>query len=360
MERLERENELLRGEVEQIRTALSRAEEEKGSIRREFEEFRQITRRTKGQWAEQLNELTDQVERQRRELESLRGGAGALHVSAGAGEGGRERTESSGTDSPWGDVEASALPVPAQTCPSLLTVELPEAHTSAINGVCFNESDSLLATCDAEGHVKLWDPITGHETGEVAVTGGSSHSLMSVHVLRTSLVTGGMDRTVYHFDITTGRIRKSFHEHRGPVFGCQFTPDGRRIVSGASDRTVKVWDVSSGRCARTISCKSAVRSCCVSGDGIFVVTGHMDNSVRLFDVRNGQCLADRDDLHASPVTSAEFSQGDGGSRVLTAGRDNVCRVLDGRTLDPLPWAHRPRGDEDAPAVAVFQCVLRSR
>lgn len=81
---------------------------------------------------------------------------------------------------------------------------------------------------------------------------------VNVHQLRDGrLLSGGMDRMMYLWDIRTGLQLCEFRGHLDSVFCVGELPDGR-LCSGSADCTVRIWSrfARSGRlghCERVIS-----------------------------------------------------------------------------------------------------------
>jgi WD40 repeat protein len=61
------------------------------------------------------------------------------------------------------------------------------------------------------------------------------------------LASAGHDRTVRLWDVTTGRLLRTFTGHTDVVYGLAWSPDGRRLATASWDGTVKVWDAADGR-----------------------------------------------------------------------------------------------------------------
>ncbi|MDQ0987163.1 WD40 repeat domain-containing serine/threonine protein kinase [Streptomyces sp. V2I9] len=88
--------------------------------------------------------------------------------------------------------------------------------------------------------------------------------------------------------------------HTGAVSALCFSPDGRLLLSGGRDRLILVWDVSSGRCVRVLKGHRApVTALRVTPDGQQVLaTGPTEYAVRVWEVGTGRFLR----FHARSAT----------------------------------------------------------
>ena len=91
------------------------------------------------------------------------------------------------------------------------------ADPSSVLGVAFSPDGKLLASADADGTVRLWDPITDQAARTIQAATGP---------------TGG-------------------------VFGVAFSPDGKLLASADGDGAVRLWDPVTGRAVRTIQANTA-------------------------------------------------------------------------------------------------------
>ena len=66
------------------------------------------------------------------------------------------------------------------------------------------------------------------------------------------LASGGRDRTVRLWNISTSTCLSVFNYHENWVRSVVIHPSGKYILSAGDDRTIRVMDISSQRCLRTI------------------------------------------------------------------------------------------------------------
>src|SRR3984893_19098576 len=65
------------------------------------------------------------------------------------------------------------------------------------------------------------------------------------------VLSGGWDNTLKLWDLTAGRLLRTFEGHSGSVTSVVFSPDGARTLSGSHDGTLKLWDAVTGALIRT-------------------------------------------------------------------------------------------------------------
>ena len=99
----------------------------------------------------------------------------------------------------------------------------------------------LVAALVAHSHFRAM--IAGHAGVEsVGVTPDGRRAISS----------GGVDNTVWVWDIDREAVLYELEGHRDYVMRVCVTPDGRRIVSGSADGTLRLWDLENGACLATL------------------------------------------------------------------------------------------------------------
>src|SRR5690242_9263887 len=72
------------------------------------------------------------------------------------------------------------------------------------------------------------------------------------------------------------------------VLSVAFSPDGRYALTGSNDWTARLWEVSTGRLVRTFTGHTGgVTSVAFSPDGTEALTASMDRTARLWDIQSG-------------------------------------------------------------------------
>src|SRR5262249_27204237 len=170
-----------------------------------------------------------------------------------------------------------------------------------------------------------------------------------------TLATGGRDRIVRLWDVSTGRPKEEMTGHHGQVLSLCFSPDGKTLASGAAfddlgrapngerlaapGGQAKLWDVREGKRLRTLDDPhAAVYHLAFGRDGRTLFTG--STRLRKWDLKLGGHGRERQ------TRGWEMAVSPDGRLLATGGR--VIEILTGKVLwkekAATPVAFSPDGD----------------
>lgn len=204
----------------------------------------------------------------------------------------------------------------------------PSTFIDRVIALDFSPEGKLLATGGGypsrSGELKIWDVASGALVRSVP----DAHS-DTICALRFSpdgkfIATGATDRTMKVFDVSSGKLLKTFEGHAHHVLGVAWRDDGMQLASASADVTAKIWDFASGEQQRTIEAFSKeVTAIAYVGTSHRVMTTCGDRYVRMFNADNGN----QDRIYFG-ATDFLYSLGltPDGSLVAAGGQDGILRV----------------------------------
>ncbi|KAK0630829.1 WD40-repeat-containing domain protein [Bombardia bombarda] len=176
--------------------------------------------------------------------------------------------------------------------------------------------DDILVSGGCDRDVRVWDLTTG-----VCLHTLRGHT-STVRCLKMSdantAISGSRDTTLRVWDIRTGLCRNVLVGHQASVRCLEIKDD--IVVSGSYDTTAKVWSISEGRCLHTLQGHYS-QIYAIAFDGVRVATGSLDTSVRIWNATTGECQAVLQG-HTSLVGQLQMR----GGTLVTGGSDGSVRV----------------------------------
>lgn len=132
----------------------------------------------------------------------------------------------------------------------------------------------------------------------------------------------------------TGDWIGTFEGHKGAVWGCALSRDGKRAATGAADFCAKIWDTDTGDEISSLSHSHIVRSVDFSSDNNFLLTGSNEKMVKVFDLNT----PDADPVtvgkgHTQAVRHALFAHND--KWIISTSDDRTVRFWERQTGEEI-------------------------
>jgi WD40 repeat protein len=200
-----------------------------------------------------------------------------------------------------------------------------EGHTGEVTALVMTPDGNRVVSGSWDKTLWVWDIASGKclrvlkgHTGWV--------SALAITPDGSRVVSGSRDRTLRVWDLASGECLRVLEGHGEEVYALAMTPDGRRVVSGSQDKTLRVWDIASGKRLRVLDAHTrGVKALAMPPDGRRVVSGSQDKTLRVWDIESGECLRVLEG-HTGEVYALAMTPD--GRRVVSGSRDRTLRVWD--------------------------------
>jgi RNA polymerase sigma factor (sigma-70 family) len=196
-----------------------------------------------------------------------------------------------------------------------------DAHAGAVLGLALAPQGDLLASCGADGTVKVWD---AQGLGKPQIFGGHADRVQSVAFLhhRRGVVSGSRDKSVRIWDIGRGQ-ETSLLKSPAAIEAVAVSPDDT-LVAAASGAAIRLWHAETGAEIAVLSIEGRTFfSVAFSPEGRLLAAAGDDGAIYLWDVATRQSAGTLE-KHSGPVRALAFSQD--GKHLASGSADKTAKV----------------------------------
>ncbi|HYH87034.1 MAG TPA: caspase family protein [Pyrinomonadaceae bacterium] len=162
------------------------------------------------------------------------------------------------------------------------------SYSSGVYSTAFSPDKRWFATGGKDKSVRVWEVSSGRRVRAFTDHTGWVTSLVFSPDSKL-LASGSLSGHVKLWDNETGHETHTLEGHTESVNAVAFSPDSKWLATASGDTTVRVWDAATGKAARTLSGHAAeVNAVALSTDGKTIASGSADKTVKLWDAATGQ------------------------------------------------------------------------
>ena len=172
--------------------------------------------------------------------------------------------------------------------PACASIKRINVRSNEVYAFHFSPSDEKLIAGTQESTCTIYsvpslDPM-------VTLPGHTNGLLSVLFLTETIAATGGWDRSMHVWDVSTGSSIKFSREHRDIVRMFVLSPDGALFASCCGDRSLRVFETEAPfNCIFAIPCAGSVRSACFA-DSDTILVGLDGHDMVHVDVKTGRII----------------------------------------------------------------------
>ncbi|MCS6851992.1 MAG: hypothetical protein NZ700_12585 [Gemmataceae bacterium] len=190
-------------------------------------------------------------------------------------------------------------------------------HAAPVRALAFASDNRTLVSASLDRTARVQDvavisAVEAHPGGVVAA---------EVLPSGAQALSAGADKQVKLWDLSNGKMVKSFGPVDTPITAAVASPDGQ-VAAVGSGKTVKLWNLSDGKELMTLPHPAEVVSLAWNADRSRIVTGGLDQVARVWDLATGKELEFYS--HGGPVRAVLFHSNN--AAIVTGTEDKAVTV----------------------------------
>jgi WD40 repeat protein len=201
-------------------------------------------------------------------------------------------------------------------------------------GVAFTADNGAVFTCgrDQKAHLTAGPKPDGSSAGNTATRlrsfVGHVGAVQCLGLIPggESLITGGEDKSVRVWEVTSGKQLRSFQGHMTKVSAVAARADGKQIASASEDGAIRLWDISTSDDHKALrEATDSLWAVTYSPDGKRVAAAGADKTIRVYNPETGKLEATLSGAKAAVTSLAFFPDS---NRLAAAGGDKLVTIWD--------------------------------
>ena len=125
-------------------------------------------------------------------------------------------------------------------------------HVRDVTAICYLRGGRRVISGGVDGTVRLWDVAAGKELRRFNSPVGAIRTLATGPDDSKIIVIGESGNVAVIADLPSGKPLVRLAGHLGGTLCAAFSPDGMTVATGGRDRTLRLWDVTTGNEIRAL------------------------------------------------------------------------------------------------------------
>ena len=219
--------------------------------------------------------------------------------------------------------------------PNQLAMAVQGVDLGEVMGVAFSADNGAVFTCGRDGKARLTagPKPDGTNAGNTATKlhdyvtpNGGAVTCLAVTPDGNYLVTGGEDKAVRVWEVSSTKQLRAFQGHMKRVTAVTTRADGKQIASASDDGAIRMWDLNTTDEHRALTeATDSLWAVAYSPDGKHIATAGSDLTIRVYNPETGKLEATLSGAK-SPITSLAFFPDS--NRLAAAGGDRLVEIWD--------------------------------
>lgn len=177
-------------------------------------------------------------------------------------------------------------------------IKIYKGHQDEVNGVKWDPSGKLLASCSDDCTAKVWDvesdrstplyDFQSHQQEIYTVKWSPTGPGSKFPDKKAMLATASFDGSVRLWDVTDGSCFRVFNRHQDSVYSVAFSPSGDFLASGSLAGQMYIWNIEEGRHIKSYKGKGDIFEVAWNKEETRVAACFSSNVVAVIDFQRPQ------------------------------------------------------------------------